>query len=79
MPKMHGLQFLKAVRQDSALDKTGFIMLSGAANEAVVDKADELGVNSFILKPFFPEDLKRRIETLFRELTGSDIDWRAAA
>lgn len=79
MPKMHGLQFLKAVRQDSTLDKTGFIMLSGAANEAVVDKADELGVNSFILKPFFPEDLKRRIEALFLELTGSAIDWTAAA
>ena len=75
MPTMHGLQFLKAVRQDPVLKDTGFIMLSGVANDAVIDKAAELGANSFISKPFSAAELRLRIETLIRERTGEDIAW----
>jgi two-component system chemotaxis response regulator CheY len=76
MPMMHGLQFLKAVRQDPALEKTAFIMLSGVANEDVISKASELGANAFIAKPVSPAELKQRIGALHRELTGSDIAWQ---
>ena len=77
MPMMHGLQFLKAVRQDLALEGAGFIMLSGVANATVVEKAKELGADGFIVKPFTPADLRTRIETLFAELTGASIAWPA--
>jgi two-component system chemotaxis response regulator CheY len=78
MPTMHGLQFLKAVRQDPALEKTGFILLSGVANEDVVAKAEELGANAFIPKPVSPAELKLRIDGLFVALTGSGLDWPAS-
>ena len=79
MPTMHGLQLLKAVRQDPDLAGTVFIMLSGAANDAVAEKATELGANGFITKPFFPDDLKQRIDSVYREATGAGIDWTRPA
>ena len=75
MPNMHGLQFLKAVRDEPALAKTAFVMLSGVANDEVKDKADELGANSILTKPFLAADLKRRLEALVHDLTGSKIEW----
>ena len=75
MPNMHGLQFLKAVREEPALAKTAFVMLSGVANDQVIERAGELGANSIITKPFLAADLKRRLEALVHELTGSEIDW----
>ena len=76
MPNMHGLQFLKAIRDDPALAKTAFVMLSGVANDAVTQKAGELGANSIITKPFLADDLKRRLDALVQETTGSGIDWQ---
>ena len=76
MPTMHGLQFLKAVRQDPALGKTGFIMLSGVANDEVVRKATELGANAFIAKPVSPAKLKERIGALYQALSGAEIEWK---
>ena len=78
MPTMHGLQFLKAVRQDPLLQDTGFIMLSGVANQAVIEKAGELGANSFIAKPVSPAELKHHIDALVRGRTGSGVAWKAA-
>jgi two-component system, chemotaxis family, chemotaxis protein CheY len=75
MPNMHGLQFLKAVREEPALAKTAFVMLSGVANDRVIERAGELGANSIITKPFSAADLKHRLETLVHELTGSRIQW----
>ena len=75
MPTMHGLQLLKAVRQEPALERTAFIMLSGVANEDVVRKADELGADSFLAKPVTPAELKAKVNDLFRAVTGTGIDW----
>lgn len=75
MPIMHGLQFLKAVREDPLLAKTAFILLSGVANSVVTSKAEELGADIVIMKPFLANDLKARIEALIYRLTGSNIEW----
>ena len=75
MPNMHGLQFLKAVRDEPGLAKTAFVMLSGVANDRVIERAGELGANSVIAKPFLAADLKQRLEALVHELTGSRIEW----
>ncbi len=75
MPNMDGLQFLKAVREEPALAKTAFVMLSGSGNTRVRQRAGELGANSIILKPVFPADLKDKLGALVHELTGSTIEW----
>ncbi len=79
MPTMHGLQFLKAIRQEPGLEKAGFIMLSGVANGAVVTKANELGADKVVMKPFSATDLKQKLEALVYQLTGSRIDWKLAS
>jgi len=69
MPEMDGLQFLEAVRADSVIGKTVFIMLTGSADREVVQKAAALGVNNYVVKPFAPAALKEKIERVFGELT----------
>jgi two-component system chemotaxis response regulator CheY len=72
MPVMHGLQFLRAVREDPALSGTAFVMLSGVANKQVAEKAAELGANSSLTKPVMPDDLKRHLGALIHEFAGAD-------
>lgn len=68
MPDMDGLQFLQAVRGDAVIGKTVFIMLTGSSEKAVVQRAAELGVNNYVVKPFAPAALKEKIERVFGEL-----------
>ena len=75
MPNMQGLQFLKAVREEPALAKTVFVMLSGSTNNMVRKRAGELGANSIIIKPVSPGDLKQKLADLVHELTGATIEW----
>jgi two-component system chemotaxis response regulator CheY len=69
MPEMDGLQFLEAVRTDSVIGKTVFIMLTGSADKEIVQKAAALGVNNYVVKPFAPAALKEKIERVFGELS----------
>lgn len=69
MPEMDGLQFLQAVRSDGVIGKTVFIMLTGSSEKSVVQKAAELGVNNYVVKPFAPAALKEKIERVFGELS----------
>ena len=69
MPEMDGLQFLEEVRKDAVIGKTVFIMLTGSSDRDVVQKAAELGVNNYLVKPFAPAALKEKIERVFGELS----------
>ena len=75
MPRMNGLQLLQMVRSDASLAKVGFIMLSGVSDASVVEQADKLGADGFVMKPFSLADLQQRIDALFRRLTGSNVTW----
>ncbi len=71
MPRMNGLEFLETIRQDFLLRKVGFIMLTGSGDSCIVKKAEELGANGYLVKPFSIADLKERIEDLFGVVTGT--------
>jgi two-component system, chemotaxis family, chemotaxis protein CheY len=75
MPNMNGLQLLQNLRTDSKLAKVGFILLSGVADAAVARRAEQLGADGFIMKPFSLADLQQRLDALFRRLTGRNIAW----
>jgi two-component system, chemotaxis family, chemotaxis protein CheY len=79
MPVMNGLDLLEAVRKDPKLKKVGFIMLSGVTDTHIVQKAEALGVNGYIIKPFSLVDLQNRLDHLFHKLNGSRIEWRMAS
>ena len=69
MPEMDGLQLLQEVRKDSVIGKTVFIMLTASAEKEIVQKAAEMGVNNYVVKPFTPAALKEKIERVFGALS----------
>jgi two-component system chemotaxis response regulator CheY len=69
MPKLDGLGLLRAIRSHPPLAKTAFIMLTGRADKELVQKAVQLGVNNYLVKPFTVTTLKEKIEAVFGKLS----------
>lgn len=69
MPKLDGLNFLRAVRSTPALKNTGFIMLTGRADSDLVQRAQQFGVNNYLIKPFTVTTLRQKIEAVYGALT----------
>ena len=69
MPKLDGLGLLRAVRAHPPIQKTAFIMLTGRADKELVQKAVQLGVNNYLVKPFTVQTLKDKIEAVFGKLS----------
>ncbi|HLP29747.1 MAG TPA: response regulator, partial [Geothrix sp.] len=62
MPEMDGLEFVKTVRgQNPAIPI--LMVTTNAAKEDIVE-ALQAGVNNYVVKPFTPETLKEKIESL---------------
>jgi CheY-like chemotaxis protein len=51
MPRMDGLEVLKAIRADPALKATPVVMLTSSREEQDVVRSYELGVNAYVVKP----------------------------
>ena len=77
MPEMHGLEMVEALRRDSALDHAIIIMLSSADDQQIISEAQHLGADTFMVKPFAPDDLKRLIDTLYHRFNTARIAWPA--
>jgi two-component system chemotaxis response regulator CheY len=67
MPKMSGLELLKAVRNDEKLKNIPFIMITAEGKKENVLDAVKAGVNNYIIKPFNTESLKIKITSVFGE------------
>jgi two-component system, chemotaxis family, chemotaxis protein CheY len=63
-PGMTGLDFLKAVRADTDLKRTAFIMVTSEANKEKIMKAVRAGVNQYIVKPFNAMQLEKKINAI---------------
>ncbi|MBC8131048.1 MAG: response regulator [Rhizobiaceae bacterium] len=68
MPKLDGLQLLKAVRSYPPTKKTPFIILTGRGDKELVQKAAALGVNNFLVKPISLPVLQKTIEAVVGKL-----------
>lgn len=68
MPKLDGLQLLKAVRAYPPTKKTPFIILTGRGDKELVQKAAGLGVNNFLVKPITVPVLQKTIEAVVGRL-----------
>lgn len=69
MPKMDGLDFLRAIRSHEPTKKTAFIMLTGRSDKELVQRAIQFGVNNYLTKPFTTASLKQKIEAVFGVLS----------
>ena len=62
LPGMQGLEILKRLRQMPATYLTPILMLTGKRGDLSVDEALEAGADDYLVKPFEPDDLVRRVD-----------------
>jgi two-component system chemotaxis response regulator CheY len=67
MPKMSGIELLKAIRSNENLKNIKFIMVTAEAQKESVIEAIKHRVNQYVVKPFTPETLKEKLEKVFRD------------
>ena len=68
MPNMTGIELLKAVRADSEVGKTPFLMVTAEALQDNVIAAVKAGVSNYIVKPFTAEVLNEKIAKIMEKL-----------
>jgi CheY-like chemotaxis protein len=61
MPKMTGYEACKAIKADEATKHIPVVILSAKGQDEEVDQGKDAGADDYILKPFAPDQLQRRI------------------
>jgi DNA-binding response OmpR family regulator len=56
MEGLHGFEVCKMLRANSSLRRTAIIVVSGKSFKPDIDKAIELGADSYVVKPFAPDE-----------------------
>jgi DNA-binding response OmpR family regulator len=57
MEGLHGFEVCKMLRANSSMRRTAIIIASGKSYKPDIDKAMELGADSYVVKPFSPKEL----------------------
>ena len=65
MPNMTGLELLKAIRADSNLKDIPVLLITAEALKENVVAAVKAGANGYIVKPFTPDTLQGKIDSIF--------------
>ena len=60
---------ISAVRMTPQLKSIGFIMLTGRADTELVQRAQQFGVNNYLVKPFTVMTLRAKIEEVYGAIT----------
>ncbi len=68
MPGMDGLALLQALRQGAATQGVGFLLVTGRADNDILQRGQQLGMNNYLTKPFETADLKGAIEAIVGRL-----------
>ena len=68
MPKLNGLQLLKALREYAPTRQCCFILVTGKGDRAMIEEGKKYGLNNFLAKPFTPATLKAAIEVVVGKL-----------
>lgn len=71
MPKMAGIDLLKAVRANPKISHIPVLMVTAEAQRSQIMEAAEAGVNGYVVKPFTAETLKGKIDKVFERLENS--------
>jgi two-component system chemotaxis response regulator CheY len=71
MPKMSGIDLLRAVRADSKLSTIPVLLVTAEAKREQIIEAAQAGVNGYIIKPFTAETLKEKLDKTLERLSTS--------
>lgn len=64
MPKMSGIEVCQALRSDVVTARIPVILLTAKAQESEVERGYAAGADDFIVKPFSPREMLRRVEVV---------------
>ncbi len=64
LPKVDGLEVLRAIRADASLHTVPVVMLTSSREEGDVIQSYDLGVNSYIVKPIDFDKFVETVQTL---------------
>jgi len=64
MPRMDGFEVLSKVKKDPKTKDIPIIMLTAKGQKSDQEKGEELGATGYIIKPFSPSALLKRIEEI---------------
>jgi two-component system chemotaxis response regulator CheY len=68
MPEMDGLKLLHNLRAGPKTKGVGFVLITGRAEQQIIDYGKKLGMNNYLKKPFEPKDLRDCIEAVVGRL-----------
>lgn len=64
LPRRSGLEVLTWIKQQPRLRRLPVVMLTTSRENADINRAYDLGANSYLLKPVEPDDLREMVKTL---------------
>lgn len=67
MPKMTGIELLRAIRQDAALKDTPVLMVTAESKKENIMEAVQAGVSNYIVKPFNSKTLEDKLSKIFKD------------
>ena len=67
MPKVTGLELLKAIRSDESMKDMPFLMVTAEGLKDSVVQTVQAGVSDYIVKPFTADTVKEKLEKMFKE------------
>lgn len=68
MPGMDGMDFIAQIKNDEMSKETKVIIVSADHDPLVIDEAMDLGVAEYITKPINSDELKDKMEFVFKGL-----------
>jgi CheY-like chemotaxis protein len=67
MPVMDGYEFVETQAKDPALQKLKIALVTTEGNKERLERMAQLGVTSYLRKPFAPEELRELVAQWFQE------------
>jgi two-component system sensor histidine kinase/response regulator len=77
MPEMDGYELCKRIRSDASIAKIPVILVTQLFDPVDVIKGLEAGADNFIIKPFEPQHVYSRIQSVLQMLARSEPDDRS--
>jgi DNA-binding response OmpR family regulator len=79
MPKVNGYEACSSLKADASTVRIPVIFLSARGQEAEIKRGLELGAEEYILKPFAPDELYRRVGSILERQDRQHDTGSAAA
>lgn len=68
MPKMTGYEACRAIKADEATKHIPVVILSAKGQDDEIDQGKDVGADAYLVKPFEPMELQRRVGEILARL-----------